>query len=95
MALLLSKYTKNIKKYGTMHVFLEKKLVEMIFWFNKPLYKFIECKKSIEDFVGHTHKKVDVEDFGGVMFHNYFWAHYDKFGKCVQFTFYFGLYIIT
>jgi hypothetical protein len=33
--------------------------------------------------------------FGVVKFHNYFWAHYDRFGKCVQFTSYFGLYIIT
>jgi hypothetical protein len=35
-----------------------------------------------------------VEDFGGVELHNYFWVHYNMYDKCVQFTFYFGLYII-
>ncbi len=61
-------------------------------------YKSIEYEKNIEDFVGHTQKKLlmtIMEDFGGIGFHNYFWVHYDRSNKCVQFTFYFGLYIIT
>ncbi len=29
----LGKYMRSIKRYGTMHNFLEKKLVQMIFWF--------------------------------------------------------------
>jgi len=61
------------------------------------MYKSIEYEKNIEDFIGCTQKKllmIIVEDFGGIRFHNYFWVHYDRFNKCVQFTFYFGLYII-
>jgi hypothetical protein len=61
------------------------------------MYKSIEYEKNIEDFIGCIQKKLlttIVEDFGGIEFHNYFWAHYDRYGKSVQFTFYFGLYII-
>jgi hypothetical protein len=62
------------------------------------MYKFIEYKKSIEDFVGCTQEKLlmtTMEGFGGIRFHNFLKAHYNRFGKCVQFMFYFGLYIIT
>jgi len=46
----------------------------------------VHMKEIVDDYYG---------GFGAVKFHNCFWAHYDRFGKCVQFTFYFGLYIIT
>jgi len=36
MALSLGKYIMNIRKYDTMHSFLGKKLVDMIFDSNKP-----------------------------------------------------------
>jgi hypothetical protein len=58
------------------------------------MYKSIEYEESIEDFVGCIQEKLlmtIMEDFGGVEFHNYFWAHYNRYGKYVQFTFYFGL----
>ncbi len=61
------------------------------------MYKSIEYENNIEDFVGCTQNKlliIIVEDFGGIGFHNDFWVHYDRFNKCVQFTFSFGLYII-
>jgi hypothetical protein len=38
-------------------------------------------KEIVDDYYG---------GFGAIRFHNYFWAHYDRFGKCV----YFGLYIL-
>jgi hypothetical protein len=62
------------------------------------MYKSIEYEKNIEDFVGCTQEKllmIIVEDFGGIGSHNYFWVHYDRFDKCVQFTCYLGLYMIT
>jgi len=62
------------------------------------MYKFIEYEKNIEDFVGCIQEKLlmtTMEDFGGIRFHKFFKVHYNSFGKCVQFMFYFGLYIIT
>jgi hypothetical protein len=46
----------------------------------------VHMKEVVDDYCG---------GFGAIKFHNYFWAHYDRLGKYVQFTFYFGLYIIT
>jgi len=62
------------------------------------MYKSIEYEESIEYFVWWTQENLlmtTMEDFGGIGFHNYFGAHYNRLGKCVEFTFYFGLYIIT
>jgi len=36
MSWQLNKYMNNIKRYDTMHDFLEKKIVQMIFWLKGP-----------------------------------------------------------
>ncbi len=71
---------KNWKKNIISKVPKDGDLKDYIFQALKAtMYKSIEYEKNIEDFVGCTWETLlmtIVEDFGGVGFHNYFWAPY-------------------